>query len=242
MARLRTAREPLIPLTVLADPVVRTATLAACFAMGTFIGLTIYVPVFFQGVLGMSASQSGVALIPLMIGTVTGATLSGRSMMYLGNYKRLPVAGMVAAVLCCGLLAGEAPRLPLASIEVLLFGISVGLGTVLPLATIAVQNAVAFHQLGTATASMNFFRSLGGALLVAAFGTIVVGGGAPGQAGPEGLRFDPPRVAGLTRTFQFVFAAADASLALALLWLALMEQRPLRDRGAGPDVPAVALE
>lgn len=242
VARLRTAREPLIPLAVLADPVVRTATLAACFAMGTFIGLAIYVPIFFQGVLGMSASQSGVALIPLMIGTVTGATLSGRSMMYIGNYKRLPLAGMVVAVLSCGLLAGETPRLSLASLEILLFLISLGLGTILPLATIAVQNAVAFHQLGTATASMNFFRSLGGALLVAAFGTIVVGGGAAGQAGPEGLRFDPTHVAGLTRTFQFVFAAADASLALALLWLALMEQRPLRDRGAGPEVPAVALE
>ena len=234
LARLRTAREPLIPLAVLGDQVVATATLAACFAMGTFIGLTIYVPIYLEGVLGLSASQSGVALVPLMIGTVTGATLSGRSMMYFRHYKRLPLIGMVVAVACCAVLAVAAPALPLGAIEVLMFVISLGLGTILPLSTIAVQNSVAFHQLGTATAVMNFFRSLGGALIVAVFGTIVVGGG----GGEIGLRPGLPAgadVAALGRTFQYVFAAADAGLLLALLWLALMEERPLRDRRNDPD-------
>ena len=73
---------------MLGDRVVYSATLAACFAMGTFIGLTIYVPIFLEGVLGYTASESGVALIPLMVGTVTGATLSGRSMIYFKHYKR----------------------------------------------------------------------------------------------------------------------------------------------------------
>ncbi len=65
--------------------------------MGTFIGLTIYVPIYLEGVLGLSASESGVALVPLMIGTVTGATLSGRSMMLLRHYKRVPWSAWCSA-------------------------------------------------------------------------------------------------------------------------------------------------
>ncbi len=232
-ARLRTAREPLIPLAVLGDQVVGTATLAACFAMGTFIGLAIYVPIYLQGVLGFSASTSGVALIPLMIGTVTGATISGRSMMYFAHYKRLPVVSMVLSVLACVALAIDARSLPLVGLEVLLFVISVGLGTILPLSTIAIQNTVAPHQLGTATASMNFFRSLGGALIVALFGTIVVAG-----SGPRGLNLDfagasAAEAASLAGTFQLVFIGAAIGLVLALVFLLAMEQRPLLDRRAG---------
>ncbi|MGD6682261.1 hypothetical protein VWV33_22685, partial [Xanthomonas citri pv. citri] len=93
-ARLATAAEPLIPTQVLKDRVVYSATLSACFAMGTFIGLTIYVPIFLEGVLGLTASESGVALVPLMVGTVTGATLSGRSMLLFRHYKRVPLAMM----------------------------------------------------------------------------------------------------------------------------------------------------
>ncbi|WP_131113536.1 MDR family MFS transporter [Lichenihabitans psoromatis] len=229
VVRLRMAREPLIPLAVLGDQVVATGTLAACFAMGTFIGLTIYVPIYLEGVLGLTASQSGIALVPLMIGTVAGATISGRSMMYFTHYKRLPLIGMVISVVTCAVLALAAPALPLAALEVMLLLISLGLGTILPLATIAIQNAVAHHQLGTATATMNFFRSLGGALIVAVFGTIVIGGGGVkaigiGNSSPLGAA----DLAQLSRTFQVVFAAADISLILALLWLALMQQRPLR--------------
>ena len=73
-------------------------------------------------------------------------------------------------------LALRPSGLPLALVEVLLPAIGLGVGTVLPVTTVAIQNAVELHQLGTATASMNFFRSLGGAILVAAFGAILLGG------------------------------------------------------------------
>ena len=244
VVRLMTAREPLIPLAVLSDRVVATCTLAACFAMGTFIGLTIYVPIYLEGVLGLTASQSGVALVPLMIGTVTGATLSGRSMMHFTHYKRVPLIGMTVSVLCCAALAIDAPALPFVGLEVTLLLISLGLGTILPLSTIAIQNAVAFHQLGTATASMNFFRSLGGALIVALFGTIVLAGGGAGGLGAEiGPTLSAVDVAQLSRTFAHVFAAADAGLMLALFWLVLIEQRPLRDRTSadGPDHPSAII-
>ena len=229
--RLSTAREPLIPLSVLRDRVVYSATLAACFAMGTFIGLTIYVPIYLEGVLGYSASESGVALIPLMVGTVTGATLSGRSMTYFRHYKRLPLTAMGVSVASCAALVLYADRMPHALLETLFLLISLGLGTILPLSTITIQNTVPYHQLGTATASMNFFRSLGGALIVAAFGTILIGGTGT-AAGAHDLEqlIRGSDAAHLAHTFRAIFAAADFGLILAWLFLALLEERPLADR------------
>lgn len=230
--RLRTAQEPLIPLVVLGDQVVYSATLAACFAMGTFIGLTIYVPIFLEGVLGYSASQSGLALVPLMIGTVTGATISGRSMTYFRHYKRLPVGGMIVGIMACSTLAWRAETLPHALLEVLLLLVSLGLGTILPLSTITIQNAVPFHQLGTATATMNFFRALGGAIIVAIFGTILLSGlassGQPGHDLASIIRGSD--AAHLAAVFRWIFAAADLGLLLALLFLVILEERPLVDR------------
>lgn len=236
--RLRMAPEPLIPLSVLADRVVYSATLAACFAMGTFIGLTIYMPIYLEGVFGYSASQSGLALIPLMVGTVTGATVSGRSITYFRHYKRLPLVMMaISIVSCIALTAGAAVR-SRTVFEILLLLISIGLGTILPLSTITIQNAVPFHQLGTATASMNFFRSLGGALIVAAFGTILLSGlaGGAGRVDFESIIHgtDPARLAA---TFQVVFGAACLGLVLAMAFLVRLEERPLLDRrrSAEPD-------
>ncbi|MDP4023495.1 MDR family MFS transporter [Methylobacterium sp. NEAU 140] len=232
-ARLATAPEPLIPAAVLRDPVVCTATLAACFAMGTFIGLTIYVPIYLEGVIGLSASESGVALVPLMAGTVTGATLSGRSMLYFRHYKRLPLALMTVSILCCATIALMGRALPLWLLEVLLALLSTGLGTILPLSTISIQNAVQPHELGIATASMNFFRSLGGALIVAAFGTIVLGGLASDVNSGHDIEslIRGADVARLALTFRWVFWAACAGLVLALIFLALVEERPLGERG-----------
>ena len=227
--RLSTAREPLIPLSVLRDRVIYSATLAACFAMGTFIGLTIYVPIYLEGVLGYTASESGIALIPLMVGTVTGATISGRSMTYFRHYKRLPLLAMGVSVLSCTVLVFRADSLPRVAVEALFLLISLGLGTILPLSTITIQNAVPRHQLGTATASMNFFRSLGGALIVAAFGTILLGGtGATNGHDLEQLIRGSDR-AQLAHTFRLIFAAADLGLISAWFWLAVLEERPLLD-------------
>jgi EmrB/QacA subfamily drug resistance transporter len=229
-ARLATAAEPLIPLSVLSDRVVTSATLAACFAMGTLIGLSIYVPIFLEGVIGLDPSRSGLAMVPLMIGTVVGATISGRSMVHFRHYKRLPLALLSLSVVACAALAFLGHRLPLWGIEILFVVLSMGIGTVLPLSTIAVQNAVAPQQLGIATASMNFFRALGGALIVAIFGTLVLGG-----AGGESTAHDMAALirgadaAQLGQTFRLVFLAACLGLVLALACLGLVEERPLQD-------------
>ncbi|WP_460450952.1 MDR family MFS transporter [Alsobacter sp. SYSU BS001988] len=231
--RLGSASEPLIPLTLFANGVVRNGTLAACFGMGAFIGMTIYTPVYLETVKGLSASDSGLALIPLMIGTVMGATISGRAMAHVTHYKRLPIGGLMVAIGAVLALARWGADLPFVGLEILFGVISLGLGTLLPVTTVCIQNAAPVHQLGTATASMNFFRSLGGALLVAAFGAILLAGGVvgglhgstPGQAHAAA---DPGALAAFARMFQ----GAAASLAMALVFLVAMEERPLRGRSA----------
>src|SRR3712207_6565722 len=115
--------------------------------MGTYIGLTIYLPIYFETVRGLSASASGLALIPLMFGTVIGATISGRVMTYMTHYKRLPLIGLGVAAVVTALLVWLADRLPLYGVEVMLGVLSIGLGTLLPVSTVAIQNAVEPHQL-----------------------------------------------------------------------------------------------
>ncbi|MBF9233286.1 MDR family MFS transporter [Microvirga alba] len=241
-ARMKAAPEPLIPPGVLHNPVVRMGTLAACFGMGTYIGLTIYLPVYFEAVRGLTASESGLALIPLMAGTVMGATLSGRTMAKVKHYKRLPLAGLLVAMAATGVLTAFSSRLPISGIEVVLAIISMGLGTLLPVSTVAIQNAVAPHQLGTATGTANFFRSLGGALIVAIFGAIVLSGAnLDGAASFETLSASVAKSGvNLADIFTYVFLAAVAGFGLSFLFLLAMEERPLRGSAIKAAEAAVA--
>ncbi|HZH09496.1 MAG TPA: MDR family MFS transporter [Microvirga sp.] len=240
--RMRLAPEPLIPPGVLHNQVVRMGVLSACFGMGTYIGLTIYLPVYFEAVRGLSASLSGLALIPLMAGTVCGATLSGRSMAKVRHYKRLPVGGLLVAMVATGVLAAFARDLSITLVEVLLAIISVGLGTLLPVSTVAIQNAVAPHQLGTATGTANFFRSLGGALIVAAFGAIVLSGsGLSGAASFETLAHAAAQSGvNLADVFAYVFVAAIVGFGLALAFLIAMKELPLRGSAVKAAEAAIA--
>lgn len=237
--RLGTAPEPLIPLSVLRNQVVFNGTLAASMAMGVFIGLTIYMPIYMEEVRGLTASRSGLALIPLMVGTVTGATISGRIMLNVAHYKRLPIFGLAAAIAGTLLLAAVAERLPLWALEVVLALISMGLGTILPVTTVAIQNAVPVHQLGTATATLNFFRQLGGAVLVAAFGAILVAAAAHGEGtGAEIFAALIHSGPALAPAFRWIFAATALGLLVSLFWLVRMKELPLRAQVNSP--PAVA--
>jgi hypothetical protein len=198
--------------------------------MGTFIGLSIFMPIYFEGIVKLSASGSGLALIPLMVGTVVGATISGRSMTHISHYKRLPLIALLFSLGATAAMA-FAQRYPLVLIEALLATISIGLGTVLPVTTVAIQNAVGVHELGTATASMNFFRQLGGAFIVAIFGTIVLNGtGISGAAMAHGIA----ETSALIGAFRMVFLASTAGVLICLLFLLQMEEKPLLARRPDP--------
>ena len=219
--RIATAPEPLIPIELLSKPVVMLGTLSACFGMGTYIGLTIYMPVYFETVRGLSSSSSGLALTPLMIGTVIGATLAGQTMGRFQRYKRLPIAGLLMAVAGTLILAIWGSVLDLLIVELTLGAISLGFGTLLPTTTVAIQNVVQLHQLGTATGVMNFFRQLGSAVFVAIFGAILLNSGIQENAHMEGGQTS-------AYAFLFIFVAAFMGFACALIFFVLMKEEPLR--------------
>jgi MFS family permease len=148
------------------------------------------------------------------------------------HYKRIPLVGLVIATAGCIALAFSSGSLSLVGVDAILALISLGMGTMLPVTTVAVQNAVAPHEMGTTTAAIGFFRQLGGALLVAIFGAIVLA--APGSA-PHGGNLTA--AADLAARFGWMFGASAVAFALAFLLLLMMEERPLRGRPTAAPEP-----
>jgi EmrB/QacA subfamily drug resistance transporter len=244
-ARLVTAPEPFLPLTVLANPIVRCATLAGTCCMGTLVGLTIFVPLYFETVVHFSASQSGLALIPLMGGTVVASTLTGRLMVVVDHYKRMALGGIVLGILGLGALSIWPVGLPIYVTLLIMLIAGFGIGAVFPIGTVSMQNAVSRPHMGIATGSMNFFRSLGSALVVALFSAVVLGGiGGKGGVSVEALArtASEPLVAS---AFRFVFLAAMLVLCFGLAFLIAMEEKPLRGPAKeppSPDAPATPVQ
>jgi EmrB/QacA subfamily drug resistance transporter len=230
--RLRHTAEPLIPLEVLFNTVVLTATGAATLSVGLFLGLAIYTPILFESVRGLTASQSGIALLPLMVGTVGGTLMAGRAMAHLEHYKVLPLVCLPFAGVAALLLMAASGSMPVWALSLVLGVISVALGTLLPISTVSIQNAVALHQLGTATATANLFRQLGGAVMVAIFGTIVLGAGATAAV----ATVDPADRLALLGAFHTVFGIVALGVVAAFVTILAMEERPL----SGPSRAAAA--
>jgi EmrB/QacA subfamily drug resistance transporter len=242
-ARLMTAPEPFLPLNVLANPIVRCATLAGTCCMATLVGLTIFVPLYFETVIHMSASQSGLALIPLMGATVVASTLTGRLMVVFDHYKRMAVGGIMVGIAGLGALSIWPTGLPIYVTVLIMTVAGLGIGTVFPVATVGMQNATPRAHMGIATGSMNFFRSLGAALVVALFSAIVLGGiGGRGGVSVEALARTASEPV-IANAFRFVFLAGMLVLCFGLAFLISMEEKPLRgpakepptDLGPGPD-------
>jgi MFS family permease len=225
-ARLLTAREPFIPLVILRGKVTSAITCAAFFSIGTIVGVTIFAPLYCQLVLRASASLSGLALIAFMAGATVGALLTGRLMVRLTHYLRVPVIGLVIAIATFAVLAAEAANLSFVGFTALLGVLGVAIGPMYPTSTIVMQNAVKLHQLGTATGALNFFRLLGGAIIVAAFGAIVLG--STGELrGAMTLETTGTGHADFAPAFRLVFIAGAAFLAIALAAVLAVEERPL---------------
>jgi sugar phosphate permease len=229
--RLLTAAEPFVPLSVMFHQVVATATASNFFVVGTSVALTIYIPIYFEAVLNLTAGQSGLALIAFVGGTVIGAQTAARIMAIATHYKRGPVIGLAVATIGMAVLA-FGPELSLWPLEILLAITGIGLGTIFPVTTVAMQNAVPFHQLGTATASFNFFRSLGGAIFVAVFGAIFIGSLGVGGKAIGSLEQLVSEAASngsaVAPAFRHVFAAAVVTMAIGFVFVVMMKELPLR--------------
>lgn len=222
--RLMRAAEPLISLEVLGNPIVLAGTLSMFLLQAANVGLSVYLPVYLQSVVGLSVSQSGTALLGLMLGTVAGATFSARMIPRFFHYKRIAMIGTVFSILCLGVLSLVAGHASLLLVEVLTTCVGLGTGTTFPVATVSVQNAVDRMHLGVATGVLTFLRSLGSALGVAMLGAVALGYGLP--LASEGTQ--PAGHIASAMPFVMIFLAAAAILLLSLITLWLMPEKTLR--------------
>jgi EmrB/QacA subfamily drug resistance transporter len=226
------APEPFLPIAIMKNPVMRAGSLTSACSQGVAIGLTIFVPLYYEMVHGLSASDSGVALIPIVIMTTPGSFLSGRCMLYLDRYKWAPMLMLAIATAAVALLAVH-PLSPVWLVAVITGLVGMGTGSSYPVVTVSIQNAVAHRQIGIAMGAMNFFRALASAFVVAVMGAIMLThlGTAPQRGG---LSSTIVTVAGdvtmdhLARTFSHIFAVAVLFLIISMISLFIMEERPLR--------------
>ena len=187
------ASEPVLPPRLFRDPVFRVAT-ATLFLIGVaMFGAIVFLPLFLQVVVGASATSSGLLLLPLMAGIVVSSVVVGRVISRTGRYRWYPVAGTALMTVAMGLLATMDANTSRTTASWYVAVLGVGLGTVMPVMILAVQNAVDQRDLGTATSAATFSRSMGGSFGVALFGAVLASRLAHQLPGvdPEALQASP---------------------------------------------------
>jgi EmrB/QacA subfamily drug resistance transporter len=169
----RRATEPILPLILFRNRIFTVSVLATAVAGMTLIGATVYLALFVQGVLGQSATASGLVSTPMMAGVLVGGVLGGQVVSRLGGYRAIAILGMGIASLGMLLLAQMNVTTSLTTIVATMIVFGLGVGTVMPLFTVIVQNAVERREMGVATALLAFFRSVGGTMGVAILGSFL---------------------------------------------------------------------
>ncbi|ETT25871.1 permeases of the major facilitator superfamily [Rhodococcus aetherivorans] len=198
------AEDPIIPLSLFRNPIFVNATaIGFTVGLGMFAALA-FMPTFLQMSSGTSAAVSGLLMIPMMAGLMATSIASGIAITKTGHYKAYPIAGALvtaAAMLWLTTLEGSTP---LWLICTMLFTLGLGLGLIMQVVVLVVQNAVPPTEIGTATSTNNYFREVGASLGVAVFGTIFTNrlaeqltavftgaGASPEQAGQATATLDP---------------------------------------------------
>ncbi|KGN40222.1 MDR family MFS transporter [Knoellia aerolata] len=256
------AEEPVLPLRLFRSSVFTASNIAAFAVSMVMFGSIIYIPVYAQGVLGVGATDSGLILMPLMLGLIVMGILSGLLITRTGRYKAIMVTGVVimgAGLFLLTLLEADSTQTQLTLAMVVL---GIGLGMAMQQYTLVVQNAVSRSDLGVATASTQFFRNVGSTVGIAVFGTVMTSGLAgairshlpadvgaqmpPGAAGagsvldPTALEGLPPVVVdavrqGLADQLHEVFVLALPVVVVVLLATIAIRVMPLRE--SVDDVP-----
>jgi EmrB/QacA subfamily drug resistance transporter len=229
----RRAREPILPFDVLRNPIV--ASSVACMALVgmAMFGTISYVPLFVQGVIGTSATSSGVVLTPLMLGAVTTSVLTGQLVSRTGRYRWNAIFGPL--VLTAGMLLLWRMNVHTtnhqAALNMVVAGI--GIGAMMQVFVLSVQNAVPRARIGSATALTQFSRQIGATLGVTIMGAIVNSGLPRGVSlGGEGAalhRMSPALRQGLADALTPAFLAA--AIVSAVVWLVALfgvKEVPLR--------------
>jgi len=170
------AVEPILPPSLFRIGIFRVSSSVSFLVAMIMYGAIIYLPLYLQLVDGVSAMVSGLLLIPMMLGLLATSILSGQVVTRTGHYKPFPIAGsaliMVGMYLLSRLTIDTSHLVMVLDIIVL----GAGIGMTMQIMILATQNAVPPDQIGTATAAVNFFRSLGGAFGTSLFGAVFIAG------------------------------------------------------------------
>ncbi|MBI4495278.1 MAG: MFS transporter [Chloroflexi bacterium] len=172
----RHAAEPIMSPDLFKNSIFSVSVIATFLVSVGMFGAIMYLPLFVQGVIGDSATNSGAVLTPMMLGFMVSSAVGGQIMARTGRYKALAIGGFALAMVGMFLLS----QMDVAATDGLVMRnmalTGLGIGVMMSLFTIVVQNAFPFSQLGQVTASLQFFRSIGGTIGVAILGTIMANG------------------------------------------------------------------
>ena len=167
------AAEPIIPMRLFRNSIFSVANLFGFTIGAAMFGAMIFLPVYLQVVDGMSPTRSGLAMLPMVVGIFTTSIAAGRRMSRTGRYKIYPILGAsIVAVALVGLSTLDADT-PYWYAGLAMFLMGLGLGFTMQVLVVVVQNSVDRSDMGTATASVAFFRQMGGSFGTALFGAIL---------------------------------------------------------------------
>ncbi len=250
------AAEPVFPLELFRIRVF-TASCTVGFIVGlVMFGVIIYIPFYLQTVHGASPTSSGLQLLPLVLGMLVTFISSGRLIARWGRYKVFPIVGTAIMSVGLYLLTLMTPSTTLVESSLAMVVVGLGVGSVMQVLVVAVQNAVPYRQLGTATSDATFLRSIGGAFGVALFGTIFNSrlfaelpkflpanvihrlAGHDISSNPAQLNALPPAihhgfVEAFSHSLQTVFLVGVPFALVGFLFTWLLQEVPLRERAAG---------
>ncbi|WP_410170098.1 MFS transporter [Actinacidiphila bryophytorum] len=168
----RFAAEPVIPLRLFRDGVFNVTALVGCVVGIALFGAASYLPTFLQMVDGASATGSGLLMLPMMLGVVAASILGGQLISRTGRYKIFPIVGGALSATGMWLLSLMDADTPQLTYSVYMAVLGLGIGLVLPVLVLAVQNSVRPADIGAATSANNYFRQIGGSVGAAVFGTL----------------------------------------------------------------------
>ena len=168
------AVEPVIPLSMYENRIISVATIAVFLLGISMFGAIIYIPLFMQGVLGVTATRSGSLLTPMMLGFVVASATSGNIVGRTGRYRIVMLAGVGITAVGIFLLASMNQHTAQWEVIRNMIITGLGMGSIMPIYTLCVQNVAPPANMGAATASVQFFRSIGGTVGVATYGSILL--------------------------------------------------------------------
>lgn len=167
------AEEPILPMRLFKGSIFSVGNAFGFLSGLAMFGGIIFLPIYFQGVMGMSPTKSGLAMVPMVVGILSMSITSGLLVTKTGKYKIFPIIGSALIIVALYLLSTLKVDTPYWQIAFYAFFFGLGLGFTMQTVMVAVQNAVPFRDMGVATSSLTFTRSLGGAIGTAIFGAIL---------------------------------------------------------------------